>query len=110
MVGSSCVVRRVDALQKPTWPSIDSGGAAVLNTWQRGFEDLSNGCGTCGGIGRYDALAVGRSAASAIGAKGIRPRMYPCMYPIRTLLRSHRYRSGVDIFPLETPSVIIGVE
>ena len=65
MVGSSCVVRRVDALQKPTWPSIDSGGAAVLSTWQRGFEDLSNGCGTCGEIGRYDALAVGRSAASA---------------------------------------------
>ena len=70
MVGSSCVMRRVEEIQKPTWPSIDSGGAAVLSTWQRGFEDLSNGCG---GIGRYDALAVGRSAASAIGAKGISP-------------------------------------
>ena len=73
MVGSSCVMRTVEAVQKPRWPSIDSGGAAVLSTWQRGFVDLRNGCGTCGEIGRYDALAVGRSAASAIGAKGIRP-------------------------------------
>ena len=64
MVGNSCLVRTVEAVQKPTWPSIDSGGAAVLSTWQRGFEGLS--CGTCGEIGTYDALAVGRSAASAI--------------------------------------------
>ena len=79
MVGRSCVMRTVDALQKPRWPSIDSGGAAVLSTSQRGFVDLSNGCGTCGEIGRYAALAVGMSAASAMGAKAIRP-LVPHMY------------------------------
>ena len=86
MVGSSCVMRRVEEIQKPTWPSIDSGGAAVLSTWQRGFEDLSNGCGTCGEIGRYAALAVGMSAASAMGAKAIRPLVqYPVYHIVHNI-------------------------
>ena len=73
MVGSSCVVRRVEAGLEAEMAEYCQWRCGCVEHFAAWLWDLSNGCGTCGEIGRHAALAVGMSAASAMGAKAIRP-------------------------------------